>query len=172
MKSNGFSAQSLIKNTPAGHLPSSEMNAPYGCPVAGAKPVKRRGMKDMGSKQKKTQLGRKEYFERKLKERLAFLSEKRAEPSQVDKDPRVKNLRANIRAVDARLKAIAKLEQRKADMAKAKADKAAAALQAKESGKEKEKAKEPKKAAEEPKAKKKKKEKEGKEEKEEKKEKE
>ena len=133
----------------------------------------------MGSKQKKTQLGRKEYFERKLKERLAFLSEKKAEPSHIEKDPRVKNLRANIRAVDTRLKAIAKIEQRTAELAKAKAEKAAAALKAREGGEEKEKKekgkekgkekkeKEPKKAPEEGKEKKKKekKEKEGKEEK-------
>ncbi len=115
----------------------------------------------MGSKRKKTQLGRKEYFERKLKERLSFLSERKTEPSEIDKDPRVKHLRATIRAIDARLKAIERLEQRKTEMAKAKADKEAAALQARETGKEKEKekVKEPKKAAEEPKAQKKKKEK-------------
>jgi len=93
----------------------------------------------MGSKQKKTQMGRKEYFERKLKERLSLLSEKKAEPSQVDKDPRVKNLHANIRAVDLRLKAIAKIEQRTAELAKAKLEKAASALKAKEGGEEKEK---------------------------------
>lgn len=116
----------------------------------------------MGSKQKKTQIGRKEYFERKLKERLSLLSEKKTEPSEIDKDPRVKHLRATIRAIDARLKAIEKLEQRKVEMAKAKADREAAALQAGETGKEKEKekVKEPKKAAEEPKAQRKKKEKE------------
>ncbi len=93
----------------------------------------------MGSKQKKTQLGRKEYFERKLKERLAYLTEKKVEPSQIEKDSRVKNLRANIRAVDLRLQAIAKIEQRTAEMAKAKVEKAAAALKAKEEGEEKEK---------------------------------
>ncbi len=74
----------------------------------------------MGSKQKKTQMGRKEYFERRLKERLSFLAEKKTEPANIDKDPRVKNLRANIRAVDARLNAIAKIEQRTAELAKTK----------------------------------------------------
>ena len=98
----------------------------------------------MGSKQKKTQMGRKEYFERKLKERLSLLSEKKSEPSQVDKDPRVKNLRGNIRAVDLRLKAIAKIEQRTAELAKAKLEKAAAALKVKEGGEVKEKEKEKK----------------------------
>jgi len=134
----------------------------------------------MGSKQKKTQMGRKEYFERRLKERLAFLSEKKTEPSNIDKDPSVKNLRANIRAINARLNAIAKIEQRTAELAKTKADKAAAILKPQEGSKDKEKdkekkkgkEKESKKAPEEGKAKKKKKEKEVKEEKEEKKEKE
>ena len=121
----------------------------------------------MGSKQKRTQLGRKEYFERKLKERMVFLSEKKVEPSDIEKDPRVKNLRANIRAVDSRLKAIAKIEQRTADMAKAKAEKAAAALKAREAGegkekKEKEKGKEKKEKGAEKKEKKEKKEKESK----------
>jgi len=115
----------------------------------------------MGSKQKKTQMGRKEYFERKLKEHLSLLSEKKSEPSQVDKDPRVKNLRGNIRAVDLRLKAIAKIEQRTAELAKAKLEKAAAALKVKEGGEVKEKEKEKKeKGKEKGKEKKEKKEKE------------
>jgi hypothetical protein len=130
---------------------------------------------NMGSKQKKTQMGRKEYFERRLKERLSFLAEKKTEPSSIDKDPSVKNLRANIRAIDARLQAIAKIEQRTAELAKAKAEKTAAILKPQEGGKDKEKEKkekgkekakekgkekEPKKAPEEGKEKKKKKEKE------------
>ena len=98
----------------------------------------------MASKLKETQLRRKEQYERKLKNRLALLSEKKIDPSRVDKDPLVKNLRANIEATDARLKAIAKIEQRTAELAKIKADKAeqAAALRkAPEAGKEKEKEK-------------------------------
>ena len=121
----------------------------------------------MASKLKETQLRRKEQYERKLKNRLALLSEKKIDPSRVDKDPLVKNLRANIEATDARLKAIAKIEQRTAELAKIKADKAeqAAALRkAPEAGKEKEKekgkdkGKEAKKAPAEGKEKKKKKE--------------
>ena len=98
----------------------------------------------MASKLKETQLRRKEQYERKLKNRLAILSEKKIDPARADKDPLVKNLRANIDATDARLKAIAKIEQRTAELAKIKADKAeqAAALRkAPEAGKEKEKEK-------------------------------
>ena len=119
----------------------------------------------MASKLKQTQLRRKEQYERKLKNRLAILSEKKIDPARADKDPLVKNLRANIEATDARLKAIAKIEQRTAELAKIKADKAeqAAALRkAPEAGKEKEKEKgkdkEAKKAPAEGKEKKKKKE--------------
>jgi len=119
----------------------------------------------MASKLKQTQLRRKEQYERKLKNRLAILSEKKIDPARVNKDPLVKNLRANIEATDARLKAIAKIEQRTAELAKIKAEKAeqAAALRkAPEAGKEKEKEKskdkEAKKAPAEGKEKKKKKE--------------
>lgn len=119
----------------------------------------------MASKLKQTQLRRKEQYERKLKNRLAILSEKKIDPARADKDPLVKNLRANIEATDARLKAIAKIEQRTAELAKIKADKAeqAAVLRkAPEAGKEKEKEKgkdkEAKKAPAEGKEKKKKKE--------------
>jgi hypothetical protein len=72
----------------------------------------------MGSKLKKTQQGRKEQYERRLANRLSLLSEKKIEPSKIEKDPLVKNLRANIAASDARLKAIAKIEQRTAELAK------------------------------------------------------
>jgi len=98
----------------------------------------------MASKLKQTQLRRKEQYERKLENRLALLAEKKIDPARVKKDPLVKNLRASIEATDARLKAIAKIEQRTAELAKMKAEKAeqAAALrQAPEAGKEKEKEK-------------------------------
>jgi hypothetical protein len=120
----------------------------------------------MASKLKQTQLRRKEQYELKLKNRLALLSERKIAPARVDKDPLVKNLRANIEATDARLKAIAKIEQRTAEMARIKAEKAEAAKSEKaaslglagEEGKQKGKDKEPKKAPAEGKEKKKKKE--------------
>jgi hypothetical protein len=121
----------------------------------------------MASKLKKTQLGRKEQYERRLNTRLALLSERKTEPSKIDKDPLVKNLRANIAATNARLKAIDKIEQRTAELAKIKAEKAEAAKAEKaaalgkpaEGGKEKgkDKEKEPKKAPAEGKEKKEKK---------------
>ncbi len=124
----------------------------------------------MASKLKKTQQKRKEQYERRLATRLALLSDKKTDPSKIEKDPLVKNLRANIAATDARLKAIAKIEQRTAELAKMKAEKAEqkAALRKaelggkekeKEKGKEKGKEKESKKAPSEGKEKKEKKEK-------------
>jgi hypothetical protein len=127
----------------------------------------------MASKLKKTQQKRKEQYERRLANRLSLLSEKKTDPSKIEKDPLVKNLRANIEASNARLKAIAKIEQRTAELAKMKAEKAEkeAALKleqtggkekekGKEKGKDKGKEKEPKTASAEGKEKKKKKEKE------------
>lgn len=118
----------------------------------------------MGSKMKKTQLGRKEQYERELKNRLFLLAEKKIETPRIDKDPLVKSLRAQIEATDARLKAIARIEQRTAELAKIKAEKTDAEKMAKaaatgiaaEGGKEK--AKEPKKVPAAAKEKKKKKE--------------
>ena len=123
----------------------------------------------MASKLKQTQLRRKEQYERRLNTRLALLAERKTDPSKIDKDPLVKNLRANIVATELRLKAIAKIEQRTAELAKAKAEKVEAAKAAKapapekaqEGGKEKAKGKkkEAKEAPAEGKEKKKKKEK-------------
>jgi hypothetical protein len=125
----------------------------------------------MASKLKTTQLKRKEQYQRRLANRLSLLAERKTEPSRIEKDPLVKNLRANIEATDARLKAIAKIEQRTAELANikatkaeaAKAEKAAAPGKPAEGGKEKgkekgkDKEKEPKKAPAEGKEKKEKK---------------
>ena len=80
----------------------------------------------MGSNQKQVQTGQKESFERKLKDRLAFLSEKGIESHKIDKDTLVKNLRASIRAINTRLKAIDANEKKNEELAKKKAEKAAA----------------------------------------------
>ncbi len=80
----------------------------------------------MGSKQKQTQMERKAYFERRLKDRLSFLSEKGIESSKIKKDTIVKKLRANIKAINARLKTIAGYEKKTEELAKTKAEKAAA----------------------------------------------
>jgi hypothetical protein len=107
----------------------------------------------MGSKQKQTQTGRKAFFERRLEERLSFLSKKGIESPAISKDTLVKKLRADIRAINARLKAIADNEKRTEALAKMKAEKAAAPPKDKEGGK----GKEPKEAPAEGKEKKKKK---------------
>jgi hypothetical protein len=81
---------------------------------------------DMGSNKKQAQMERKEYFERRLKDRLSYLSEKGIESPRLDKDTIVKNLRANIEAMNARLKTVARYEEKTAELEKAKAAKAAA----------------------------------------------
>jgi hypothetical protein len=82
----------------------------------------------MGSQQKQTQLNRKEQYERKLAERISFLTEKGADASKIDKDTTVKELRADIRAAAGRLNAIAAKEKRTEEHARAKEEKAKAAL--------------------------------------------
>jgi hypothetical protein len=98
----------------------------------------------MSLKRKQMLLGQKEHFEQKLKDRKTALSGKGIESARVEKDPIVRKLRANVNAMNNRLKAIAASEKITADMAKLKADRAAAVLQEKEETK----AEKPRKAAE------------------------
>lgn len=107
----------------------------------------------MESKKKQIQLRQKAHFEQALKDRQSFLAGKGIEPAKADKDPLVKSLKASLRAVNNRLRLMAAHDKRTEEMAKAKADKAAAALKAKEGG-EAEKPEKPKKAADHPKEKK------------------
>ena len=65
-------------------------------------------------------------FEQKLKDRLAFLAGKGTKAPQTDRDPIVKNLKADIKASKKRLARIAELEKRTEEMARTKAEKAAA----------------------------------------------
>jgi outer membrane biosynthesis protein TonB len=112
----------------------------------------------MGSRKKEAQERQKAYFERRLEERLSFLAKKGVEAPGIDKDVLVKKLRANIRAINDRLKAIAKNETRTEELAKMKAEKAAAPPLPKDQ--QEGKGKKSKEAPEEGKEKKKKKEKE------------
>jgi uncharacterized membrane protein YukC len=80
---------------------------------------------------------RKAYFERQLKDRLSFLSEKGIESFKIDKDTIVKKLRANIEAINARLKTIASYEKKTEELAKTKAEKAAAPQKDSEDSKDK-----------------------------------
>ena len=89
----------------------------------------------MSLKRKQMLTRQKEYIEQKLKDRKAALSGKGIEPAKIDKDPIVKKLRADVKASTNRLKAIAASEKITEDMAKLKADRAAAALKEKEESK-------------------------------------
>jgi hypothetical protein len=79
----------------------------------------------MGSRNKEAQGRQKAHFERKLEERLSFLAKKGIESPGIEKNALVKKLRANIRAINDRLKAIAGNEKRTEELAKIKAEKAA-----------------------------------------------
>jgi len=107
----------------------------------------------MGSKQKQTQIGQKESFERKLKNRLALLSEEGIEARKIDRDVLVKKLRANVEAINTRLKTIEASEKKNEELARLKLEKAAAPRKEPEATKEKK----PKEAPVEVKEKKKKK---------------
>jgi hypothetical protein len=91
----------------------------------------------MGSKQKQTQIGQKESFERKLKNRLALLSEEGIESRKIDKDSLVKKLRANVKAISTRLKAIVAIEEKNEELARMKLEKANAPRKEPEGIKEK-----------------------------------
>ena len=104
----------------------------------------------MGLKRKQVQMRHKAYFEQELQNRLSFLSGKGIEAPKIDKDPLVRKLKANVRAANKRLRLIADKEKRTEEMAKIKAERAAAPLNEQEGGK----AEKPKKAPEEGKEKK------------------
>jgi hypothetical protein len=106
----------------------------------------------MGLKRKQMLLRQKTYFEHELANRLSSLSEKGIESKRMDKDPLVRELKADVKAVAARLKAIANSDKITEDMAKARAAKAAAPAPVKE--KAAGKAEKPKKAPAEAKEKK------------------
>lgn len=97
----------------------------------------------MGSNSRQVQSGQKESSERKLKARLALLTEKGIESHNIDKDAVVKHLRANIRAINTRLKAIDAIGKKNEDLAKMKAEKAAAPKESSEGTKKKKEEKAP-----------------------------
>ncbi len=104
----------------------------------------------MGLGRKQMVLGQKAYFEQKLQDRLSFLSGKGIKSPKADKDTLVRKLQAHIRAVNNRLRVIADNEKRTEEVAKAKAERAAAPRKEQESGK----GEKPKKAPQEGKGKK------------------
>lgn len=104
----------------------------------------------MGLRRKQILLQQKETFEYKLKDRLSFLSEKGIKSPKAEKDTIARKLKADIKASDRRLRRILENEKRTEEMAKIKADRAAAPKQKEEAVK----AEKPKKTAEAGKAKK------------------
>jgi hypothetical protein len=89
----------------------------------------------MGLKRKQILMRQKAYFEHQLQDRLSFLSGKGIQSSKADKDTLVRKFQANIRAVNKRLRLIADHEKRTEEMAKIKAERAAAPQKEREGGK-------------------------------------
>jgi hypothetical protein len=104
----------------------------------------------MGLERKQMLMRQKARFEHTLQDRLSFLSGKGIKSPKADKDTVVRKLQADIRAVNKRLRVIAAGEKRTEEMAKIKAERAAAPKQEKDGGK----GEKPKKAAGEGKEKK------------------
>jgi hypothetical protein len=104
----------------------------------------------MGLKREQMLMRQKAYFEHKLQDRLSFLSGKGIKSPEANKDALFRKLQANIRAVNKRLRLIADNEKRTEEMAKIKAQRAAAPRIEQEGGK----GEKPKKAPQEGKGKK------------------
>lgn len=97
----------------------------------------------MGTRRKQILLQQKATFEGKLKARLAFLSGKGIGTAKAEKDPLARELKAEVKASDRRLKRLAEYEKRTEEMARIKAERAAAPKQKEEAVK----AEKPKKTA-------------------------
>jgi hypothetical protein len=104
----------------------------------------------MESKKKQMLMRQKASFEHELKDRLSFLTGKGIKSPKADKDTIVRKIRADIKAGNNRLRLIADNEKRTEEMAKIKAERAAAHRKEQEGGK----GENPKKAPEEGKGKK------------------
>ena len=104
----------------------------------------------MGLERKQMLMRQKARFEHTLQDRLSFLSGKGIKSPKAEKDTVVRKMQADIRAVNKRLRVIAAGEKKTEEMAKIKAERAAAPKQEKDGGK----GEKPKKAAGEGKEKK------------------
>jgi hypothetical protein len=104
----------------------------------------------MGLKRKQMLTRQKAAVVQELQDRRSFLSGKGIESSRADRDPLVRKLLADIRAADNRLRLIAENEGKTEEMAKIKAERAAAPSKDQKAGK----GEKPKKASEEGKNKK------------------
>ena len=98
----------------------------------------------MGLMRKQMLMRQKARFEHTLLDRLSFLSGKEIKSPKAEKDTIVRKMQADIRAVNKRLRLIADGEKKTEEMAKIKAERAAAPRKEQEGGK----GEKPKKAAE------------------------
>lgn len=109
----------------------------------------------MSQRRKEILTAQKGAFEKRLADRLALLAEKGVDEKKVKKDALVRAYKADVKAADRRLKAIAAHEAITAEAAKVKAERAAAPKEEKPAKAEKaEKAEKPKKGGDEAKEKK------------------
>ncbi|MEN6560080.1 MAG: hypothetical protein ABFD52_04815 [Acidobacteriota bacterium] len=88
----------------------------------------------MGNKRKEIVTRQKAAFEQRLKDRLALLAGKGINAPKIDRDPIAKNLKAEIKALKKRLARIAEIDKRTEEMARTKAERAAAPKKEKEEG--------------------------------------
>ena len=104
----------------------------------------------MGLRRKQVLLDQKARFEQMLKDRVAYLAGKGIDGRKAEKDPIFRKLQADVRAAGKRLRIVAEHEKRTEEMARIKAEKAAApkkeeeAPKAKKAEKAEGKAKKPK----------------------------
>ncbi len=89
----------------------------------------------MGSKKKQMLIRQKAAFEHELQERLSFLAGKGIKSPKAEKDTIVRKLKADIKAGNNRLRLVATNEKRTEEMAKIKAERAAAPRMDKEAAK-------------------------------------
>ncbi len=97
----------------------------------------------MGFMRKQMLLQQRASYERTLQERMSYLSDKGVVSPKAEKDTIVRKLKADIKAVNKRLRTVAEHDKRTEEMAKTKAEKAAAPQKEQEGKSEK-----PKKAGE------------------------
>ena len=79
----------------------------------------------MASKSEETRLKQKATLEQKLQKRLALLAEKGLDEKKIARDVLVKELKANLKGTQVRLRAIAANVKRTADLAVMKAERLA-----------------------------------------------
>jgi len=89
----------------------------------------------MGLMRKPMLMRQKARFEHTLQARLSFLSGKGIKSPKAEKDTIVRKMQADIKAVNKRLRVIAASEKRTEEMAKTKAERAAAPQKEQEGGK-------------------------------------